>query len=97
MEAVGSVAEVACFGLPGLLCACVCSVPSTEGILVYVCVCVCVNGGSVREPKHDTDLVVPGCPSTQQVLYCLELWVSGISFVAGLLEAIRTINGDVGG
>lgn len=54
-------------------------------------VCVCVNGGSVWKPKHDTALVVPGCPSTQQVLYCLELWVSGISPAAGLLEALEQL------
>lgn len=58
---------------------------------MYVCVCVCVKGGSVRESKHDTALVVPGCPSTQQVLYCPELWVSGISSSAGLLEALEQL------
>lgn len=66
-------------------------VPGTEGSF-SVCLSVCVlREASVKEPKHDTALVVPGCPSIQQALFCLELGVSGISSVARLLEALEQL------
>lgn len=67
-----------------------CLYQALRGVLVCVCLCV-LRGASVKETKHDTALVVPGFPSIQQGLFCLELGVSGISSVARLLEALEQL------